>query len=217
MPRLFRSVMIVLTLLALVPLGLLVKARVTDSPLPRFMIIFDMDNQARYKAQQANPVFADGRAMRPPVEGAVARGDRGDDPHRTEGRVGDGWAETFPRPVDEAMLRRGRERFGIYCAPCHGLDGGGDGIVSRRAERLMEGTWVLPSNLADDVVAARPVGHIYNSIRNGIRKMPAYGPQIPVDDRWAITAYVRALQRSRRATLDDAPPAAREELLAETE
>ena len=214
MPRLFRSVMIVLTLAALIPLGLLLKARVTDSPLPRFMVVFDMDNQNRYKAQQASPLFADGRAMRPPVEGAVARGEPVGDAHYLEGRDGDGWAEGFPRPVDEAALRRGRERYGVFCAPCHGLDGAGNGIVSVRAERLMEGTWVLPTNLADDVVAARPVGHIYNTIRNGIRKMPAYGAQIPVDDRWAITAYVRALQRSRRATLDDVPPEARAALAA---
>jgi mono/diheme cytochrome c family protein len=109
------------------------------------------------------------------------------------------WIESFPVPVTERLLKRGQERFQIYCEPCHGLAGDGDGIVAVRADRLQEGTWVPPSSMHAASVLARPVGHIFNSITNGIRTMPAYGPLIPVDDRWAIVAYVRALQRGGHA------------------
>lgn len=194
MPRLFKSLAIVLTLLAMIPLALLVRAHLTDSPTPRLMIIFDMDNQDRYKAQQASPLFADGRVMRASPDGAVARDEIVGDPAFTSGQVDSVWVERFPIVLDDAVLIRGRARFDIYCAPCHGLAGAGDGMVARRAEFLMEGTWTPPTDLRSDAVRERPVGHIFNTITHGIRNMPAYGPQIPVADRWAITAYVRALQ-----------------------
>lgn len=108
-------------------------------------------------------------------------------------------------PLTPELLKRGQERYGIYCAPCHGLAGYGDGIVNVRAERLQEGTWTPPSSFHDAVVLGRPVGHLFNSVTNGIRSMPAYGPQIPERDRWAIVAYVRALQRSQATKVDDVP------------
>ncbi len=194
MPRIFKSLAIVLTLLALIPLALLVKARVTDSPLPRLMVVFDMDNQDRYKTQRESPLFADGRAMRAPPAGTVARDEIVGEPLYTAGHVDSVWTETFPRPLDDGTLARGRARYDIYCAPCHGLAGAGDGMIARRADFLMEGTWTPPTDLRSAAVRERPVGHLYNTIANGIRNMPAYGPQIPVDDRWAIVAYVRALQ-----------------------
>lgn len=213
MPRIFRSAMIILTLAALIPLLLLVRARVTGSALPRTMIVFDMDNQARYETQSANAAFADGRAMRPPAPGTVARDQGAAVSPRTTGKDGSGeWLAEIPGGLDERMMARGAERYGVYCAPCHGLDGAGDGMVSRRAMKLEEGTWVLPSDLADDVVAARPPGHLYNTIAAGIRNMPTYASQIPVGDRWAITGYVLALQRARRATIDDVPADRRAEL-----
>jgi mono/diheme cytochrome c family protein len=104
------------------------------------------------------------------------------------------------------VMKRGQERFGIYCTPCHGMAGAGDGIVNARAERLQEGTWIPPSDLSSDVVRGRPAGHLFNTITNGIRNMPAYGSQIPEDDRWAIVAYVRALQRSQHTSIGDVPP-----------
>ncbi len=165
-----------------------------------------MDQQPKFKAQSGNPLFADGRAMRPPVAGAVARGEAGLDTLFHRGQSVGRWAETFPVPLTEESLRRGQERFDIYCAPCHGLAGRGDGIVNVRADRLQEGTWAPPADLTGDLVVDRPVGHLYNTITNGIRNMPAYGAQIPERDRWAIVAYVRALQRSRHATVDDVPP-----------
>jgi mono/diheme cytochrome c family protein len=156
-----------------------------------------MDNQPRYKAQQVNPFFADTREERPEIAGTVARGRLDEDDAFYRGLKDGVWVETFPVPVTSTMLQRGSERFNIYCTPCHGMAGFGDGIVAVRAERLQEGTWVPPSSFHAGNVLARPVGHLFNSISNGVRTMPSYGSQIPVSDRWAIVAYVRALQRSR--------------------
>jgi mono/diheme cytochrome c family protein len=206
MPRPLIYVVLVLLALSLVPMAFLAKARVTDSAAPRLQVIPDMDNQPRYRSQQANPLFADGRAMRPPVAGTVARDELADDDRLYRGRAGDDWAARSPLPVTAALLRRGRERYRIHCAPCHGLGGAGDGTVSRRADRLAEGTWTPPTDLAGETVRGRPDGHLFNTITHGIRNMPAYGPQIEPADRWAIVAYVRALQRARHATLDDVPP-----------
>jgi mono/diheme cytochrome c family protein len=160
-----------------------------------------MDNQPRYTSQQVNPFFADTREARPPVEGTVARGRLDGDDGLARG-VRDGkWLEALPVPIPitNSLLQRGSERFQIYCAPCHGLAGYGDGIVAVRAERLQEGTWVPPSSMHDATVLARPVGHLFNTVTNGIRTMPSYASQIPVDDRWAIVAYVRAMQRAGHA------------------
>src|SRR4029079_4307787 len=100
-------------------------------------------------------------------------------------------------------IKRGQERFGIYCSPCHGLGGNGDGMGAKRAEGLAQGTWVPPSNLNQDYLRQMPVGQIFNTITHGVRNMPAYGPQVKVDDRWAIILYVRALQRSRGTNISD--------------
>jgi len=201
MPKPFTSVALVLTLLMMVPLALLVKQRVVKSGSTRASLVWDMDNQDKMKTQKANAVFADGRSMRLPPEGTVARDEIVDDPHLTEGKVDGAWAESFPVPVDEDLLERGRERYDIYCAVCHGYSGEGDGMINDRANSLMEGTWVPPTNLVSDAVVERPVGHLYNTIRRGIRNMPPYAAQIPIDDRWAIVAYVRALQLSRGAAV----------------
>lgn len=128
-----------------------------------------------------------------------------EDDHLHRGKANGQWAGSFPMPVTIEMMMRGRERYGIYCTPCHGLTGEGDGIVAIRADRLQEGTWVPPASFHTEPNRARPVGYIYNVIANGVRNMPAYGSQISVEDRWAIVAYVRALQRSRNARLDDVP------------
>jgi mono/diheme cytochrome c family protein len=205
LPSWVAPILIVLTLVSFIPLAVIANKRVTDMSHPRMRIVPDMDKQEKFRSQRANPMFADGRAMRMPPAGAVARGEARLDPHWNEGKVQGQWATKFPTPVTAETMRRGQDRFNIYCSPCHGLTGAGDGMVNLRAERLQEGTWTPPSNLASDVVTARPVGHLFNTITNGIRSMPPYGPQIPEDDRWAIVAYVRALQRSQNATLSDVP------------
>ncbi len=199
-------------LLAMLPLACVARARYAHTSKPRIHIIQDMDNQPRFKAQQANPLFADGRAMRRAVEGTIARGTLRDDEHLYAGLVRGEWAAAPPMPVDAALLERGRERFEIFCAPCHGLDGYGKGMVSRRADRLQEGTWVPPLSFHDAAVRARPDGHLFNTITHGIRTMPAYGRQVPAADRWAIVSYLRALQKSQAAPLADVPSERRSEL-----
>jgi mono/diheme cytochrome c family protein len=220
LPRWVAPALIIMAALSFIPLALIARARVTNSSRTRIQIIPDMDSQPKFKTQSPNPLFADGRAMRPEVEGTVARGRADLDPHfyrglvmipvTPGGRGGDcatmTWAETFPMPVTSELVKRGQERYNIYCAPCHGLSGGGDGMVNLRADRLQEGTWTPPAVLSSDVVLGRPVGHLYNTITNGIRNMPAYGSQIPEGDRWAIVAYVRALQRSQHGSIQDVPP-----------
>jgi mono/diheme cytochrome c family protein len=199
MPRRVLAVLWVLAVAALLPFACIYKARHALSPVPRIHLVQGMDNQPRYKSQQANPLFADGRQARQPVAGTVARGRLEEDDALSRGLKDGKWVETFPVPVTEKLLQRGSERFQIYCAPCHGLAGYGDGIVAVRADRLQEGTWVPPLSMHAPSVLARPVGHLFNTVTNGIRTMPSYGSQIPVSDRWAIVAYVRALQLSRHA------------------
>lgn len=191
--------------LSVVPFACIAKARNTRSPGTAWHVFPDMDSQKKFKAQSPNPLFQDGRAMRRPVAGTVARGELFEDSHKYRGVVGESWAETFPMPLSDAVLARGRERFGVYCSPCHGLSGYGDGIVAKRAEALGEGTWVPPSSFHTDLVRSRPVGHLFNTASNGIRNMAGYGSQITVDDRWAIVAYIRALQRSQNARPEDVP------------
>lgn len=206
-PRWIVYTIAVLVALSFVPLVVAARYRVTKKERPRIHLIQDMDNQERFKTQQPNPLFADGRASRPLVEGTVARGQLQADDALYRGRNEDGsWVDEIPIRIEESMMERGRERFNIYCAPCHGYSGYGDGTVSKRADELQEGTWVPPSSFHDQVVLDRPDGHIYNSITNGIRNMAAYGSQIQVEDRWAIVAYIRALQRSQGTTLQDVPP-----------
>ena len=151
--------------------------------------------------------------MRLPPAGTVARGQLDDDDLFYYGLDPSGEFDTgFPLPVSAALLARGQERFAIYCAVCHGLAADGNSAVHHRAESLQEGTWTPPTDLASEVVLGRPNGHLFNTITNGIRSMPAYGPQIPVADRWAIVAYVRALQRARNAALTDVPEDVRKTL-----
>lgn len=209
MPRWILYLLLVSVVLSWVPIAFLTRARSAPQRSPRMQLIPDMDKQPKFRPQRPNAIFADGRADRRPPEGTVARGAARTDDHLHLGRVDGEWAATLPMPATEALMRRGQERYGIHCAPCHGLSGNGDGIVARRADRLEEGTWTPPASLHDELVRSRPVGHLFNTITNGIRNMPAYGPQISERDRWAIVAYVRALQRSRNATLEDVPPDAR--------
>jgi mono/diheme cytochrome c family protein len=211
-PRWLKYAVAVLVVLSWVPLVFIARARTTTSRSPRLHVVFNMDNQPKIRTQAANPIFADRRGMRPPVPGTVAHSEGRQDEAYLTGKIGDGWVTVMPVPVTMSLMKRGQDRFDIYCEPCHGLSGYGDGIVAKRAEALQEGTWTPPSSYHTDLVRSRPVGHLFNTITNGIRKMPAYGPQIPVADRWAIVAYIRALQRSQHATIDDVPADLRSQL-----
>lgn len=156
------------------------------------------------KPDSASDFFADGRANRPVVEGTIARGQLNDDPAKFTGSRDGRYVEQFPVPVTEAMVRRGRERFDIYCAVCHDMKGTGDGKIVQRG-------YVRPPSFHADLsrgLALRgqkvrltdvAVGYIFDVITRGFGAMPDYATQIPVDDRWAIVAYVRALQQTAEA------------------
>jgi mono/diheme cytochrome c family protein len=203
-PRWVVPTFAVLFVISLIPLAVIALARATNQPAPRINIIPDMDVQSKFKAQSENALFADGRAMRPPIAGTVARGQLKEDTAFFSGRSGNQWMPS-PIEVTEQVMHRGRERFEIYCSPCHGLGGFGDGMVAKRADELQEGTWTPPLSLHTDLVRTQPDGQIFNTISNGIRTMPSYASQISPADRWAIIAYVRALQRSQNARLEDVP------------
>jgi mono/diheme cytochrome c family protein len=206
---------ILLVAVSLLPLALFVRARTATSEKPRLHLIFDMDNQVRRKAQSFSPLFDDGRAMRPPVEGTVARNELGPESAMWSGRDQAGeFIDGYPSEIEltEEFVLRGQERYDIYCAPCHGVSGYGDGMINKRAQDLAEGTWTPPTSMHDDIVRDRSNGHIYNTIKNGIRNMPGYGAQTTLEERWAIVAYVRALQRSQGTSIEDVPPAKRSEL-----
>ena len=206
--------LIIAAVASVVPFALAAKARYTKSDSPRIHIIQDMDSQPKYKAQRENSFFADKRAARPAIDGTVAVGDARDDDKFYKGKEGASWARTFPSQValNEATMDRGRQRFGIYCTPCHGQIGLGDGMVAKRADSLAQGTWIPPTNMTQEYLRQMPVGELFNSISNGVRNMPGYASQIKTEDRWAIIMYVRALQRSRNGRLNDLPPDARASL-----
>lgn len=211
LPRALVYALVIISVASLVPFGLIARARASTMRKTRIHIIPDMDSQTKYKAQRMLPFFPDGRAMRPQIPGTIAVGQLHADDHLYRGKVNGKWALTFPKqvPATEKTMKRGQERFGIYCTPCHGQAGNGDGMVAKRATALAQGTWVPPANLNQDYLRTMPVGQIYNTITHGIRNMPAYGPQIPPKDRWAIVMYVRALQRSHKATVKDVPESER--------
>jgi mono/diheme cytochrome c family protein len=162
----------------------------------------DMHDQPKYIPLRESTFFADSRSARPVVAGTVARGQLRDDPQRYTGKVNGADADVFPFPVDAAMMARGRERYDIHCSPCHGRTGQGDGMVVRRGYRR-------PPTYHQDRLRNAPVGHFFDVMTNGFGAMPDYAAQITVDDRWAIAAYIRALQLSEHATIADVPPAER--------
>jgi mono/diheme cytochrome c family protein len=212
MPRWLVYTVAILVALSFVPLVLIARARTMTRTRPRVHLFQDMDNQMRYKAQQQHPLFLDGRAMRPPIPNTVAWRSGSPDTPRESGRADGEWVTTIPLEVSMELLERGQDRFNVFCAPCHGYAGYGDGPVSVRADRLQEGTWVPPTSLHDPVVRDRSDGYLYNVIVNGVRNMPAYGSQTEVEERWAIVAYVRALQLAEDAPLDAVPESDRRTL-----
>ena len=297
---------LILFALLLIPPVLIAKHRDTSWETPRIHPVGDMDWQAKFKPQERNSFFPDGRAMRPQVAGTIARGEldlddaynRGlaspaavaageNDPRGRavaeaalvsfaawtkrqddqggghddgasvsepgaksfgtgneatdaagggEGAPTDGGADgnvepgrqpgateedgrdfTTGLPIEPTMaaVRRGQLVFTIYCSPCHGVGGFGNGLVNERAELLGQPTWLTPSNLHAPVTRARANGFLYDAITNGVRKMPAYGTQIEIADRWAVVLYVRALQKSQAEKIDALPADVRDRTRAE--
>ncbi len=190
-----------LTIALLLALPVLSGCRGMTSDKPPVHPNLNMDYQEKFEAQERNPFFADGRAMRPLVPGTVARGFLRENSALAYGRTPNGsYVQTMPVPLTRTLLERGRERYDIFCTPCHGLTGDGRGII-------MTGNYgyVPAPTFHDDRLRGVEDGYIYEVIHYGVRNMPAYGYQISVEDRWAVVSYVRALQRSRNASADDVP------------
>ncbi|HEV8129883.1 MAG TPA: cytochrome c [Acidobacteriota bacterium] len=199
-----------------------------------------MANQPKYKPLRPSPFFDDGQSARPLVEGTVARGNLRDDmllytgkvratstpapqaitagtslPPRVNppmpaapkpgGRIGPEYANVFPFPITLDLLDRGQERFNIYCSPCHGRVGGGEGMIVKRGYRQ-------PPSFHIDRLRAAPVGYFFDVISNGFGAMPDYATQISPPDRWAVIAYLRALQLSQSIKVDELAPAERRKL-----
>lgn len=208
-PRPLMAFVLLTTVLALVPFAFVAKFRADTSRKPHWHLIPDMDFADTRRTQAGSAVFADGRTERGPVNGTVARGELREDDHLNRGMVDGKWAESFPAEIDldQRAIERGRDRFAIYCTPCHGQSGDGNGMIHKRAIAVGAGAtgWVQPSKLTDEGFVKQPHGQLFNTIGHGIRTMPGYKSQITVEDRWKIVLYVRALQRSQNATTDDVP------------
>ena len=185
------------------------RGKISDAP--PIHIVPNMDDQEKYDPQEAGPqfrdgrpIFADGRAARMPVPGTVARGQLKTDTIYFEGKYPNGyWAQHNPEPATMELLRRGQERFNIYCAACHNRLGSGQGLMQ---EKILLSGGVIPTNLLDERIRLMPDGQIFNSMTIGVRQMPSYRHQINPRDRWAIVAYMRALQRSQQTDIEDVPP-----------
>ncbi len=166
----------------------------------------DMQDQPKYKAQGASEFFADGRNGRPELDGTIARGELHEDAAFYDGKdaTGNDTAD-FPIAIDKVVLQRGQQRYDIYCAPCHGRLGNGMGMVVQRGFKQ-------PPSYHIDRLRNAPVGHLYDVITNGYGAMLNYAQQVSVRDRWAIVAYIRALQYSQNANVNDLPSEARARL-----
>lgn len=231
-PKLVFAFIIASTAMALIPLAIAAKARNSRSSDPHIHIFPDMDFQPKYKSDQAMDLFADGRANRGDISGTVARGGMQTDELFYFGLEhsdnGDAWTTGFPArypdspdvapdlrgtpfAVDMKLLKRGQQRYNIYCSPCHGYDGRGQGMIPERV-KAGGGVW-LARNLVEPpdaegkggVVIQMANGQLLNTIANGFQTMMGYASQIPAADRWAIVAYVRALQRAQNASAGDVP------------
>ncbi|HEY4360024.1 MAG TPA: cytochrome c [Bryobacteraceae bacterium] len=167
----------------------------------------DMHDQPRYKPLAATDFFGDGRSARPEVEGTVPRGYLRIDEARYTGKSGETYVDVFPFPITRADVSRGQQRFNIYCSPCHSRVGDGNGMVVRRGYRQA-------ANYHSEKLLKAPVGHFFDVMTNGFGAMPSYASRVEPDDRWRITAYIRVLQLSENATLDDVPAAERATLEA---
>lgn len=195
------------------------------SPNPPLQIFPDMKAQPRFDPQHPTSFFADGRADRKPVEGTIPMGytlenrfyqtsanNIADGAHFANvpdylntGKIGENYGDGIPVEVNVALLERGRQRFNINCAICHGKTAAGDGIIKSYGLATI-------ASLQDERIRTMPDGQIFSTITNGKSTMGAYGPQIAVEDRWAIIAYLRALQKSQNVTLAELPADQQKEL-----
>ena len=158
-----------------------------------------MFNQPKYEAYAESDFFGDRRSARPLVKGTIAQGELKEDEHLYEGLVDGEQATTFPIAITREVLVRGQERFNIYCSPCHDRAGTGNGMIVQRGFRQ-------PQTYHSDRLRDAAPGYFYGVIKNGFGVMSSYSYQVPrAEDRWAIVAYIRALQLAQHATLEDVP------------
>jgi Cytochrome C oxidase, cbb3-type, subunit III len=175
---------------------------------PPILPIQNMVDQTSYGPQSKNDFYKDGQANRPPVPGTIAQGEEKTNKPLYFGQETDSsdqnpiWVKKIPIRLNSNVLQRGQEKYNIYCSPCHGKSGDSDGLVTQRA-----GGVIRPANLHDQERISLPFGKIYDAIRNGVNNwnMPGFAAQMPVEDRWAVVAYVRALQISRTAKIENIP------------
>jgi mono/diheme cytochrome c family protein len=165
----------------------------------------DMHDAPRYEPLEEAPFFSDGGSSRVLVANTVARGQLREDDHFYTGKVNGQLAAEFPMQVTAEVMARGQEQFNVFCTPCHGRTGEGNGMIVQRGFRQ-------PPSYHEDRLIDAPPGHFFDVMTNGFGAMPDYRSQVPVPDRWAIAAYIRALQLSRRATIDDVPADRRAEM-----
>ncbi len=165
----------------------------------------DMYDQKKYVALAPSEFYRDGQSARPPIEGTVVHRDHSDDGVVSTGKVDGKPVNVFPFPVSETMLRRGQERFNIFCSPCHGRTGDGRGMVVQRG-------FPQPPSYFSDSLRAKPVGHFVDVITNGFGRMYGYGDRVAPRDRWAIAAYIRVLQASRAVNVAGLTESERQQL-----
>jgi Cytochrome C oxidase, cbb3-type, subunit III len=159
----------------------------------------DMHDQPRYKPLAESHFFDDMRSARAPVEGTVARGQLHEDTYFYTGKIGSNPGDFMPFPVTEDVLKRGQERFNIYCSPCHSQLGDGNGMIPQRGYRH-------PPSYHIERLEKAPLGYFFDVMTNGFGVMPSYAAQVPPRDRWCIVAYIRALQLSQNVKLSELPP-----------
>jgi mono/diheme cytochrome c family protein len=165
----------------------------------------DMHDAPRYEPLEASAFFASGGASRVLVPNTVPRGYLREDELLNTGKVNGEFATTFPMPVTADVMARGQERFNVFCSPCHGRTGAGNGMIVQRGFRR-------PPSFGEQRLRDAPGGYFYDVIANGFGAMQDYSAQVPVADRWAIVAYIRALQLSQRTTVADVPADRRSDL-----
>jgi mono/diheme cytochrome c family protein len=158
----------------------------------------DMFDQPKIRPLRDSQFFTDGRSARPVPAGTIEYMDRDAGEAIEQGTTNGNFVATIPIPVDERLLTRGQERFDIYCSPCHGRVGDGRGMIARRG-------FIQPADLHTERVRSAPPGYLYAVITNGFGAMPEYRDQVRLRDRWAIVAYIRALELSRHATMAEVP------------
>lgn len=166
----------------------------------------DMYDQPKFRPLRPSKFYVDG-SSRPLVEGTVARGYARTDELMYKGKANGRFADEFPFPVTEDVVKRGQDRFNIFCSPCHGRLGNGEGMIVQRG-------FPRPNSFHADSVRTLPVGFYFDVITNGFGRMYSYAPSVPVEDRWAIIAYIRALQLSQRSAVGDLTEAERTHLTA---